>query len=360
MALDLAEVMRKARAGQPLSFLRLARIYSQNGWHQKVVDLARDYLNDSRLAGMAYACYAEALLLQTGDLDRSVGLFHQAARLPGIGIRCEAAKMIISPNVFVHFADLYSDHNSITYLNSPAARPRFVMCASGDEKYYTLFGEIFRDRFLAFNPESDLVLHFHLFDPSESLLGEVESWIARTRQQRVFFSIEFTGGKNRTYYYAGRFVQMPRLLMHYGCPIAVSDIDTVFTAGMEGLIHTAGSADLGLLELADRYLPWERFMATLAVFAPTPNGVLLTRALSAFLVQAPSSSINYWWIDQLGLAECAYASSNLNLGTVAPIRAARRRMCFQRTRNTRRPDDKAIAVRDFVRRHDEQKSRRVP
>lgn len=331
-------------------FLRLAHYQARTAREDETLSLASKYFSHPQLCGFAYACYGAALLRQTGDLDTSVGFFHQASRLLGRDKRRDPAAMAMSPKCFLHCSEFSAQdgYGGLMFLRESQLRPQLVVCATGDEIYFRAFNKIYRETFFRHNQANDSVLHFHIFDPSEELAAE----IARedgTQSEPVSYSFERTGQRNKSYYYAGRFVQAVRLLEHYDCPIIVTDIDCLFKGGVDLVADAIKGADMGIIDRAHVLFPWQRFRAGLAAFAPTKSGMLYASALRGFLLQAPPERLNYVWIDQLGLAECAYVSRNLGIGNIASVTEAYARVCHQQFyRHHGYPEEKARMAHEVL------------
>jgi len=183
-----------------------------------------------------------------------------------------------------------------------------------------------------------------LFDPGEGLLEEISGM--QSNAGRLQFSVERTGGGNRSYYYAGRFMQAPRFLAHYGCPIAISDIDCVFRDNIAELIAAASDADLGILETRSYPYPWQNFRANLVVFNSSEASLRYALAIQHFLRQVQSENANYWFIDQAALVECVYLQRKTGFGRIADIGTAYNSLCYQPTGGTGRPAEKAQRARD--------------
>src|SRR5262249_31635373 len=144
---------------------------------EETMRIASSYLDDASLHGVADACYGAAFLRRTGNLEAAIKFFHRAADSFRETKHAAPMSAICSPTDFRRLADLdvSSISNPIVFLSSPRVRPKFVMCATGDETYYRPFQAIYRDTFFRHNRSSDCALHFHVFDPSDALLEEIEN-----------------------------------------------------------------------------------------------------------------------------------------------------------------------------------------
>jgi hypothetical protein len=326
-------------------FQRLVWYLARAGHVEEAASLAQRYLGDPVLGALAHLSYAGASLLLNNDLDAVVEFFRRAAGLPHCGRHREVAAAITSSADFRGLCDLDVECHPVTFVNAPPTTPRFVWCASADESYFRAFFQLFCDSFFAHNEEPATILHFHLLDPSDELREEITSRGKEPRFSRVCFSFENTGRANRSYYYVGRFVQLPRLLARYECPIAVSDIDCAFTGNIGPLVAAISGSDLGHLDIDCSLLPWLRFKAGLSVVQPTIAGYTFAAAMRGFLLQA-SKDTNFWWFDQAGLAQCVYLSRGKRFGNVIDITSPSRKVCFFRThQKTGHLADKANALR---------------
>jgi hypothetical protein len=321
----------------------------RKGKDDELLSLTPGYFNDPVLSGTAYLQYAAATLRQTGDFDLAVGLFHRGAQLPVMERHKSPAASLMPLRTFQFYMGMSDDESraGITFLSERPNNARFVMCASGDEKYFREFFTIYRDSFFSFDHNPEHVLHFHLLDPTDELLSEI-SVPAADNYCRVYFSVERTSGTNRSYYYAARFVQLGRLLRHYECPIAVSDIDCVFETSVDDLIRTMHGQDVGITEIKSYPYPWQNFRAGLVAFNPSIVALEYARAIQNFLIRIPVELTNYWYVDQSALAQCVYLQRDSRRGNFVDLKAVSRSLCHQLSGGSGRPVSKASRARDFL------------
>jgi len=326
----------------------LCEIYSKLNRDEEAVRITEKYFSDPDISAYAHLLHGAALLRATGELDRCVGFFNRAAQIDSagtLGSDCHPAREIVSNLKFEALTRVADDpsRNPIHFVGSHAEKPLAVLAASADETYFRAFFQLYRDTFFAHSPNASHIVHFHIFDPSNDLLEEI-SGIEEKARGRIRFSYEITGGANRSYYYAGRFVQMPRLLQRYGCPIVLTDMDCYFAGDIGEVIASSTGVDLGIVEVTRRLLPWRIFLANLVVFNPTEVAYRYALGMHNFLLNMPRD-INYWYVDQLALVQCAYLNRNAAIGTVQTVNEAWRKFSRQGTGSTGRPDVKADKLR---------------
>lgn len=330
-------------------FYTYCHFLMRKGKDEELLSLTPGYFTDPVLSGTAYLQYAAATLRKTGDFDLAVGLFHRGAQLPVMDRHKSAAASLMPLRTFQLYFGMPDDERraGIEFVGKRPNNARFVMCASGDEKYFREFFTIYRDSFFAFDNNPEHVLHFHLLDPAEELLSEI-SVSTPDNRDRVYFSFERTSGTNRSYYYAARFVQLERLLRHYDCLMAVSDIDCVFETGVDDLIQAMHGQDVGIVEIKAYPYPWQNFRAGLVAFNPSIVALEYARAIRNFLTQIPVELTNYWFVDQSALAQCVYLQRDSGHGNFINLKAVSQSMCHQLSGATGRPTSKAGRARDFL------------
>lgn len=330
-------------------FYSYCHFLMRTGKDAELLSLLPGYFNDPVLSGTAYLQYAAATLRQTGDFDLAVGLFHRGAQLPGMDRHKSPAASLMPLRTFQMYAGMPDEEGQagITFLTERPKGVSFVMCASGDEKYFREFFTMYRDSFFSCDNNPGHVLHFHLLDPSDQLLSEI-SLPAAENCNRVYFSLERTSGTNRSYYCAARFVQLGRILRHYDCPIAVSDIDCIFESSADDLILAMHGQDFGLTEIKSYPYPWQNFRAGLVALNPSDAALEYARAIRNFLIRIPVELTNYWFVDQSALAQCAYLQRDSRRGNFADLNAVSRSLCHQLSGGTGRPALKATRARDFL------------
>lgn len=305
--------------------------------------LAERHLEDASIAGAAHLQYGAALLRRTCDIDRSVEYFHRGAGLPGALRSADAASQILPSHAFGELADLREPTAQIDFVLPSPQQPEgeFVVCATGDEPYFRSFFDLYCESFFAHDDNPRHLVHFHVFDPSDALLEEAGA-IARSRWgTRLQISYERTG-RQRSYYYVGRFILIPSLLSRYGCPVAVTDIDCVFRRDLDKLIDATAQADLGIVEANRFCYPWENTRAGMVVFRPTPAGMRYAHAVRNFIARIPETRIrSYWYLDQLALYQCANEARTLHSGKVVNIIKVHGQTCRQLSGRSGHPDIKA-------------------
>jgi hypothetical protein len=232
--------------------------------------------------------------------------------------------------------------NPIHFLNPRPIEADAVVTVSGDETYYRALFDIYNDTFFAHTRKPGHIMHVHLFDPSDDLLGEIGSLAAKA-EGRIQFSFERTDG-NKSYYYVGRFIQVPRLMARYNCPIIVTDLDCYFKDSIDPMLEVTGGTDIGMLQVRRRLCPWRNFLAGLVAFNPTEFGRRYALGIQNFLQSLPSDT-NYWYVDQLALAQSFYLSRNSRTGKLEIVNETWRQLCEQGTGKTGQPEVKADRMR---------------
>jgi len=326
----------------------LCETYAKLNRDEEAVRVTEKCFSDPALAAQALLLHGSALLRVTGELDRSIEYFHRAVEGDAggaLGPDCHPARQVVSNNAFqalMYIAD-DPDRNPIHFVGSHTATPLAVLAASADETYFRAFFQLYQDTFFAHSSNEAHIVHFHIFDPTEELLNEMGN-IEDCARGRIRFSYEMTRGVNRSYYYAGRFVQMPRLLRRYGCPIVLTDMDCYFAGDINDVLASLAGSDLGIVQVNRRLPPWRNFLANLVVFNPTEVARRYALGMRNFLLNMPSDT-NYWYVDQLALVQCAYLNRNGGIGTVRSANESRGNFCRQGTGSTGRPDVKVEKMR---------------
>lgn len=334
-----AECLERFREPRFLGLMCAALIRAHRP--EDVVALTPAWFDDPDIGSQALLCHGAAQVAATGVFDSGVAFFHRAAAIGGLKNDEWPARKALPNAAFAALSQTPDDatRNALTIMGGkPVARA--MVLAGADEKYFRALSGIYIKTFFATNPDPAHVLHIHLYDPSEALLGET----AAMANDRLRFSYEQTAGVNRSYYYAGRFVQLPRLMAHYDCPIIVTDIDCAFKSGVEEVLRASADSDIGLVEVERHICMWRNFLANMVVFNPTETGRRYAAMIQSFLRDAPVD-VNYWYVDQLALVQCAYVNRNLGLGRIAPLAAERVRLLAQGTGDTGHPEMKAAAMR---------------
>jgi hypothetical protein len=340
----VAENFEKFKDPQFLTLLCM--LYGIKGREDELLELTEKHFADPDLGGSALVAHGSALLRKTGQFDPSVELFHRAAEFGRLGGDQNPASVVLPNRDFEALADVADDpaQTPIQFLGSPPPGTKSVVCAAGDEPYFREFYPMYRDSFFEHNKTPERVLHFHIFDPSDALLEELAVLQNDAPNGRLRFSTEKTP-LNKSYYYVGRFVQMPRLLKHYNCPIVVTDIDLVFRNSMDGMVKHCSEVDLGILEVLGHGGPWRNFKAGLMVFAATPMGYRFALMMRNFLLRMPREEYNYWYIDQTAILQCAFLNRNCGVGEVVPVNLPYRGLTFQFAGQSGRPEEKANRAR---------------
>jgi tetratricopeptide (TPR) repeat protein len=325
---------------------RLCLIQVMSGRHAEALRTTAGYFADETLSAHALLCHGAVLARSTGELDEAVEFFHRAVQAGHLRADHEPARRALSNSQFEALTLLGDDRekNPIHFIGPPPiSGAEAVIAASADETYFRALFPLYRDTFLAHHPDAKYVLHIHVFDPSPALLEEIAAE-QQASNGRLHFSYERTAG-NRSYYYAGRMVQAPRLMERYERPLVVTDIDLYFKGPVGEILTATAGADLGILHIARRGLcPWRTYLAGLIVFNPTPAAKRLATGMQNFLLNLPPD-IDYWYIDQLALFQSVYLSRNRGLGKIVDVTEKWRQLLQQGTGLTGQPDAKADRMR---------------
>jgi len=207
-----------------------------------------------------------------GDWAGAVPLYRRAAAgidilwPSSVGCRsviddAEAARWLDAP------ADLPTP-SPIDWLKETASA-EFLIFLACDPSYLRLFwpGYILSVAQQATNA----AVHLHIVDAGPEDAGwAVEQ--AGLVAPRLSISTERHAGRDaRAWYATARFVRLPEMLRHYGCPVLVTDIDAAFSRALDPLIP---DADVGLRVKRHgfRAHPWQTIQAGALAVRSTPRG----------------------------------------------------------------------------------------
>jgi tetratricopeptide (TPR) repeat protein len=341
------------RFPNPQVLLLLCRILTRAGRDAEILKLTSGCSSNPRLLPYALLCHGGALLKISGEFDSAVEFFHRAAEAGDLENDQAPARAALRLDEFDLLATGSLAANSLRFLSVPPPEGiETVVMAAADERYFRALYELYMSTFFTHHPGANHVLHFHLYDPSEFLLEEVAD-LARARQGRLQFSWEMTDRTNRSYYYVGRFVQMPLLMLRYNAPIVATDIDCGFRAGIDPILEAVRDADLGMVEVERHIVPWRNLLANLVVFNCTETARMYAMAIRNFLLRLPND-INYWYVDQLALVQCDYLARSAHAGKVVRVSQEWRQVVRQGTGKTGMPEAKAGRVANALARSSRQ------
>jgi hypothetical protein len=256
-----------------------------------------------------------------GEVDRGIGLIHEAAKLitglpqaladePYIGtIATEACLLETSAGVAaIEHADpqtLLAAFPGVPARLSPALVPNdaatasFIFLSSCDQRYLEKFGETVVRALDAIGART--VYHLHVIDPSPDVASIIARLQSLCSSLTLGYSTEAYGGAVKGYsraeYYAcGRLIRLPEIFALYDCDVFMWDVDTNAVNDFGSVVAAMTGADLGYFQMKNTRLTLVSHLATV-FFANTAATQRLSRIIRNYiLTKFPTSP--FWLLDQ--------------------------------------------------------------
>lgn len=326
----------------------LCRVLTLDEQFNRVIQITGKTFQCTGLAGDAYLNHASALLRLGHSFELAASFYSRGSALGP----CDRADKVpsslaVSPSAFSYFGEMPTDMMGHNYALAPTQLVfDYVFLASGNEPYVRSFLDIYAESFFLSAAGENVALHIHLFDCSDEVVKEFEGRVYKNGFDRLFFSNEITGVKTNGYYYAGRFVQLPKMLEHYNCPIFVTDIDCIYTQNIRKLLEKVDNVDFAYVRAMEYTHPWAHFRANMALFSNSVSGKKIAKCISNFLGQLPPDDLTYWYVDQLALAIAYYTNAERRIGSSKEITQEYKDVCFQPTGSSGNPEFKASRARE--------------
>lgn len=187
-----------------------------------------------------------------------------------------------------------------------AADADYVSLISCNPPYVRKFGLPFLRSFADHAPDRGL-LHLHIYDPDDGIIGEVRDEVARSGLKRFVATTEqspFPAERplqRRAWYACGRLVHMSRWLAQYARPILCLDVDFIVEDGLSELVAKARDVDVALNPRVPIDSPWLDIIANIIVANPTPAAIAYFSAVSNYALATLEREPDSWLVDQTAL-----------------------------------------------------------
>lgn len=189
--------------------------------------------------------------------------------------------------------------------------PRLVTLVTCDAVYFRKYGRAFVKSF-AKVAQPDALLHFHLLDPDNGIVAEVEALFLQIGLSSYRITVEhdtrFAAGSRgkHVWFTCARFIHLEAWLRAYAIPIVLLDVDMALQAPPMKLVETVGErADLGLYNISAPRAPWLDIGAGVVVARPTAQASSYARLVRKYIEHFLSSGRPKWHLDQVALY-CTY------------------------------------------------------
>lgn len=194
----------------------------------------------------------------------------------------------------------------VAFAVGSAADADYVSLISCNPPYVRKFGVPFLRSFADHAPDRGL-LHLHIYDPDDHIVGEVQKEVARSGLKRVVLTTErspFPAERpfqRRAYYACGRLVHMSRWLVQYARPILCLDVDFIVESGLSELVAKAQGVDMALNPRVPVDSPWLDIIANIIVANPTPAAIDFFSAVSNYAMATLEREPESWLVDQTAM-----------------------------------------------------------
>jgi Flp pilus assembly protein TadD len=183
---------------------------------------------------------------------------------------------------------------------------RYATLISCNPPYVRKYGFPFIRSF-AERSGGDCLLHLHIYDPDESILGEVACLMASGHLARYAVTTEtcpfpaHETKQRKAYYACGRLVHLPYWLDRYRCPILSLDVDFIVESALDGLVDAARQCDVGLNLRDPVDSPWLDVIANIIVANPTTASRRYFAAVKNYALHYLRREPEAWLVDQSAL-----------------------------------------------------------
>lgn len=194
----------------------------------------------------------------------------------------------------------------IAFAVGSAADADYVTLISCDPPYVRKFGVPFLRSFADHAPDRGL-LHLHVYDPDDGIVGEVRQEVARSGLKRFVLTTEHSPFpaerpfQRRAWYACGRLVHMSRWLAQYARPILCLDVDFIVQSGLSELVAKAQGVDMALNPRVPMDSPWLDIIANIIVANPTPAAIAFFSAVSNYAMAMLEREPESWLVDQTAM-----------------------------------------------------------
>jgi len=182
----------------------------------------------------------------------------------------------------------------------------YISLVSCNPPYVRKFGVPFLRSFADHAPDRGL-LHLHVYDPDDGIVGEVQKEVARSGLKRFVLTTErspFPAARpfqRRAYYACGRLVHMSRWLEQYARPVLCLDVDFIVESGLSELVAKARGVDVALNPRVPMDSPWLDIIANIIIANPTPAAIAFFSAVSNYAMAMLEREPESWLVDQTAL-----------------------------------------------------------
>jgi len=183
---------------------------------------------------------------------------------------------------------------------------RYVTLISCNPPYVRKYGFPFIRSFAA-QGRGDSLLHLHIYDPDNTILGEVQEVISRSGLASYTLTTEASPfpahetKQRKAYYACGRLVHLPAWLDQYACPVLSLDVDFIVEDTLAGLVEAAAGHDVGLNARDPVDSPWLDVIANIIVANPTPASRRYFAAVKNYALRYLRQEREAWLVDQSAL-----------------------------------------------------------
>lgn len=227
----------------------------------------------------------------------------------------ESSNAGLRPDGVMHMSDQYFrelDQNRAALLSGIVAiegewrrtDAELVVFLGGDTRYvrmfaYTLINSIQK------NGGLQCAFHLHVVNPDNEIVEDVEK-MRRALGARINYTWEFPqlsqGVDLRTYYACARFLQLPKLLEEYQCPLLLLDLDQIVIGDLRRAGEAVGGCDIGIVQWhPTKWDPWDTFSASAIWYQPTCSARELAQWTALYIAECLSRGNSQWFLDQCAI-----------------------------------------------------------
>jgi hypothetical protein len=313
--------LRQRQAGDGLKlFNDCLGLALERSEHAAIDNVLAAVPNDRALTIVA-RYWAGLVAALDGDVDRGIGLVHEAARLisalpteladePFIAtIATEACLLEPSATIAeIERADpqsLLAAFPGVAARLSPAIVPRddakesFIFLSSCDQRYLKKFGETVVRALDGTGART--IYHLHVIDPSPDVASIIARLQSGCSSLTLGYSTAAYGGADKGYsraefYACSRLIRLPEIFALYDRDVFMWDVDTNAVNDFASVVAAMRGADLGYFKMKNTRLTLVSHLATV-FFANTPATRRLSRIIRNYiLAKFPTTPV--WLLDQ--------------------------------------------------------------
>lgn len=202
------------------------------------------------------------------------------------------------------------------------ANARRVVFLSGDPVYMRKFAYALINS-ICQNGRLDCLFHLHIVNPNAGIHDHITGL-----QQELGVKIALTWelrtlpdeDSARTYYACARFLQLPKLLDAYRCPVLLLDLDQLVVGDLGRVGQAVQDADVGLICWhPTRWDPWDTWWASAIWYQPTDLARQFAQWKALYIAECLRNNRSQWYLDQCAIF-CVLAWLRSRHGAPAVVR----------------------------------------